>query len=391
MKATTLAVGTEVVDGQITDRNSAWLSERSVLAGLEMIEHRAVPDDRERIAQALRELSDKSDLLFVTGGLGPTSDDFTRELIAEVYSLPLEYDEASWQKIVKRFEARGVQAKPIQRQQCYFPKTARILENPMGTANAFYLHLDWKGRSLEVFVLPGPPAEIAAVWEAHLAAHVASLVPIQEQEDLHLWRTLGLGEGDIAEKTEEAIIGSGLRVGYRAHLPYVEVKLWVPRAHPAPEVVARVEEALGPWLISRGKNDVALCVVKSVYEGHDVAIIDRVTGGYVQQRLSECLSQFRRENPGRDSKGSLRITTTLVSQTHDEAVSSQGDAVFLALMPDEANQQWTVKMTGPESQTLAVAPTSLYNFGTERGHKYMAEKMFHVLSSLAPFARHQEG
>lgn len=386
MKASTLAVGTEVVDGQITDRNSAWLSERASEAGIEMIEHRAVPDDRVKIAQALRDLSETSDLLFVTGGLGPTSDDFTRDLVAEVYGLPLEFDEGSWQKIVKRFEARGAQAKPMQRQQCYFPKTAQVLENPAGTANAFSLAVKWNGRPLEIFVLPGPPVEVTTVWDLHLVRRMTTLVPPEQRDDLHLWQTLGLGEGDIAEKVEVAIAGSGLRVGYRVHPPYVEVKLWVPRAKAVDfkRVVEAVETALNPWIAVRGKQDIAACFARAAFEGHDIRVLDHVTGGYVHARLFESLANFRKANPDLEAKGSLQVTTALLGSPRDEAEA--GGSIQISLLEDRENKQWVVKMTGLESQTLAVQPTSLYNFGSERGHKYMAEKMFHALSRLAPFA-----
>lgn len=389
LRAATLAVGTEVVDGQITDRNSAWISDRCVAAGLEVIEHRAVPDDREMIAEALRELSVKVDLLFVTGGLGPTSDDFTRDLISEVYNAPLEYHEPSWDKIVKRFEARGAVAKPIQRQQCFFPRGAAVLENPVGTANAFSMPVVWNGRSVFVVTLPGPPAEIAAVWEKHLEAKIESLVPSAGHEDLYLWQTLGVGEGDIAEKVEEAIAGSGLRVGYRVHLPYVEVKLWVRRAEAAraKAFVDRVEAALASSTVAHGKTDAADGVIRAAFGGHNIAILDRVTGGYVQARLNERLSEYRRAHPGLEPRGSLRITTLLVNADDTAYEPPAGDSIFIALKPDHDAKEWIVKMTGPATQTLAVKPTSLYNFGTERGVKYMAEKMFHALNGLAPFAQ----
>jgi nicotinamide-nucleotide amidase len=389
LKAVTLAIGTEVVDGQITDRNSAWISDRCVSAGLEVIEHRAVADDRKMIAQALGELSERTDLLFVTGGLGPTSDDFTRDLISEVFMSPLEFHEASWKKIVKRFEDRGAVAKPIQRQQCFFPRGAAVLDNPVGTANAFSMPIVWKGRRVFVVVLPGPPAEIAAIWDAHLAAKIEALVPSAQHEELHSWHTLGVGEGDIAEKVEEAIRGSGLRVGYRVHLPYVEVKVWSRGTDPNLDklVLEKVEKALELWTTVRGKTDAADGIIKASFAGQNIAILDRVTGGYLQNRLFERLAVFQKANPQLAPKGSLRITTTLLANdlSAHEVPALKGDSVFLSLMPDAEKKQWLVKMNGVDPQTLAVEPTSLYNFGTERGHKYMAEKMFHALSKLAPF------
>ena len=116
----TLAVGTEVTDGQIVDRNSAMLSQLVIDLGFSVIEHRAVPDDRPLILDALNELGSKVDIIFVTGGLGPTSDDFTRELIADYVSQKLIFNEESWQHVVTTLKSRGVAAREIQKQQCYF-------------------------------------------------------------------------------------------------------------------------------------------------------------------------------------------------------------------------------------------------------------------------------
>jgi nicotinamide-nucleotide amidase len=391
VKAATLAIGTEITDGQITDRNSTWISDRCTAAGLDVVEHRAVPDDRSMIAQALRELSEKSDYLFVTGGLGPTSDDMTRDLVADVFQSPLEYDEASWQKIEKRFAARGALAKPIQQQQCFFPKGSTLLENPAGTANAFSLSVVWNKRPLFVVVLPGPPAEIAAIWDLRLAQRLESVVPMEAREDLVVWQTLGLGEGDIAEKVEAAVAGSGLRIGYRVHLPFVEVKLWARSAdaNKAKPFIDRINDSLATWTVGRGKSDSADCLIRSSFGGRDIVILDLITGGYLQSRLMERLAAFRKSNPGLESKGSLRVTTLLLanelSKAEQAAAEKESDSIFLSLVPDDANKGWVVKLSGSLTQTLAVEPTPLYNFGTERGHKYMAEKMFHALSGLALF------
>ncbi len=396
LRAATLAIGTEVTDGQITDRNSAWISERCNAAGLEMIEHRVVPDDRARISQALQELSEKTDLLFVTGGLGPTSDDITRDLVAEVFQRPLEYNDASWQKIVKRFEARGAVAKPIQLQQCFFPRGANILENRVGTANAFSLSVVWKTRNIFVVVLPGPPVEIEAVWDLHLANQIEKMVPAETREELVIWQTLGLGEGDIAEKVEAAIADSGLRVGYRVHLPYVEVKIWVLKTDfvRAKPFLDRINDSLATWTVSQGKTDFADSVIRSSFGGHDIAILDRITGGYLQTRLMERLLVFRKANPGLESKGSLRVTTSLLAndvfESEPNAAAKKTDSIFLSLAPDNENKSWVIKISGPFIQSLAVEPTPLYNFGTDRGNKYMTEKMFHILAGLLPLVSQKD-
>ena len=116
-RAATLAIGTEITDGDVVDQNSAWLSVRLVDMGFAVSEHRSVPDSRAAILAAVRELAKSNQLLFVTGGLGPTSDDFTREIIAEAAGLPLELSEDSWSRIQLLLESRGVEATETQKRQ----------------------------------------------------------------------------------------------------------------------------------------------------------------------------------------------------------------------------------------------------------------------------------
>ncbi|RYZ72242.1 MAG: competence/damage-inducible protein A, partial [Proteobacteria bacterium] len=337
-KAATLAVGTEVVDGQITDRNSAWISDKAVALGLQVIEHRAVADDREAISKALTELAAQVDVLFVTGGLGPTSDDFTRELISSVFKAPLEYDSGSWAHIVKRFESMGRVAKPIQKQQCYFPKTALVLENPAGTANAFWLTTadpSAAERFVDVIALPGPPAEIAVVWEKHIAAKLESFTPLEFREDLHIWRTLGVGESDVAERVEEAIKGSGFRVGYRAHLPYIEVKLWVPRSRAieSENVLPKIDDALAQWLVSKGKGELTDSLLLASHMGQDIRIRDEATGGLLQARLFERAKALKLEPS--QAKGSLLIESELFKPAiHDAPLGTSVTAI--GIEADEA-------------------------------------------------------
>ena len=295
LRAATLAVGTEVVDGQITDRNSGWISQMVSESGVQVIEHRAVADDRRDISRALEELAQRADLLFVTGGLGPTSDDFTRELISAVFNKPLEFDLSSWEQIQSMLLSRGIAVKEVQRQQCYFPRGSRVLKNPVGTANGFTFQTaagEASAHELRVYALPGPPSEIAAIWDLNLKLEMAELIPADRREELVILRCLGKPESDVAEITEAAIAGSGLRVGYRAHLPYIEVKLWVPAAsrQAMQPVINKVEADLGDWIISRGKEDLADPLLQILNNTQQklrtpVEIIDGATAGFLQDRL----------------------------------------------------------------------------------------------------------
>lgn len=301
----TLAVGTEITDGQISDRNSQWLSARAGELGYEVLEHRAVPDDRAVILRALSELSERARLIFVTGGLGPTSDDFTRECIAEFAGEPLEWHEPSWSAILERLNARGAKATENQKQQCFYPKSATILKNAKGTANGFAL-LNRNGT--RIVSLPGPPSEIEAIWNDGLRAMIESAGHF-EKPRLTLLRTMGLGEGALASRVEE-IFDNVLRasegavarpvIGYRATAPYVEIKIWATAAQEkiVEHAAIEIRREFSSILVNEGAEDLADGVLARIATegaaGIRTVLVDDVTNGEVINRL------FRRAGILRD-------------------------------------------------------------------------------------------
>lgn len=219
-RAGIIGIGTELTQGQILNRNGQWLSEALIKKGIRTNFHLVVPDQKNLMLEALKFAQNHCHLVVLTGGLGPTSDDFTRDIVAEFFGLKLAWNETAWQHIVDRIRAKGREPKDIQKQQAYIPETAKLLMNPAGTACGFFLQKD----GLEVFVLPGPPREIEAIWpeiDQWLSAKVFAIDPWITK----IWLLKNVLESEIALITEEALDGSGLERGYRATIPDVEVKV----------------------------------------------------------------------------------------------------------------------------------------------------------------------
>lgn len=292
-----LAIGTEVTDGQIVNRNTAWLAEKMTALGAEVAEHRSVADDREPILRALGDLVARNEIVFVTGGLGPTSDDFTRECVAEFLQRPLVWHQASFDKIEARLKSRGVPVTENQRRQSHFPEGAEVLANRAGTADAFLLALEdsrWSSARW-LTALPGPPSEIEAVWSDGLEARMKAVLPPVTRK-LRLLRSMGRGEGmigDFLEPLIDRLTGeSGLErpvVGYRAHIPYVEIKLWSEDTA-GEELVDRIATELRSWLgdffVNEGKLDLADQVL-DVLGSSRLLIVDEVLRGDLVRRLNE--------------------------------------------------------------------------------------------------------
>jgi nicotinamide-nucleotide amidase len=152
-----IAVGSELLGTTRVDTNSLYITGRLAELGIDVRIKSVVGDEREDLATMLRQALERSDLVVLTGGLGPTDDDLTRDVVAEVLGLPMSIDEAIVAAIRARFERRGLVMPEVNRRQAQVPRGAIVLENPNGTAPGLFMdHEGPRGRRI-VILLPGPP------------------------------------------------------------------------------------------------------------------------------------------------------------------------------------------------------------------------------------------
>ena len=201
MRAIILSIGDELVLGQTVDTNSAWLSQQLAAVGCAVAAHLTVPDDQRAIEQAIEESVGRCDFLVISGGIGPTDDDLTRQALAAVMREPLEPNEAWLAELRKFFEARGRRMPESNRIQAMIPRGAAMIFNTAGTAagiDATYVSGDQKP-VCRVFVMPGVPKEMKIMFTRDVLPHVKK----QGGGAVILSRTLhtfGLGESAVAEK-----------------------------------------------------------------------------------------------------------------------------------------------------------------------------------------------
>lgn len=399
IRVSTLAVGTEITDGQILDRNSQWLSEKMLELACEIVEHRAVPDDREKILRGLRDLSGLSDILFVTGGLGPTSDDFTRECVAQYLAdqgAPdaLVWSPEAWTWAEERLKSRGSPITENQKQQCFFPAGTSLLKNNQGTAFGFFIR---KNGNLLV-CLPGPPLEIESIWRAGLEQVIRSLVGASKRSKrrLSILRTMGIGEGALAFAVEEILTAVStkykaprLEVGYRAHAPYVEIKIW---AEPSSQAMA--DEALGiirkkfaEFYVNSDQEDVADGFLKQVVrketQGRKIAVVDTVTQGEFHRRLLERVRASG--NISGDStllSAFLQDVVYLVASRTDwfQAVAALEKPLEVYSLEAGENDRQLILRHGQEVRVIEMPKLSL-GIATDRGRKWATETALRVWGS----------
>lgn len=192
MDAAIIAIGSEMLTPQKIDTNSLYLTDHLNARGVEVVMKMIVGDHRGRLAAAMRHALANVDLLILSGGLGPTEDDLTRDSVAEVCRRPLLFDQTICDGIEERFRRMNRKMSEINRRQAYVVEGARILPNSRGTAPGQWVEHD--GR--HILLLPGPPNELKAMFETHCLPRLDELLPAQVIRT-RFYRVAGMPESDL--------------------------------------------------------------------------------------------------------------------------------------------------------------------------------------------------
>jgi nicotinamide-nucleotide amidase len=221
MNAEILAIGTELLLGEIIDTNTPAIARALRSIGLDLYRTVIVGDNAERIAQAVREASQRSDIVITTGGLGPTVDDATREGVAQAFGVPTEFRPDLWEQIQQRFARYGRQPTDNNRQQAMLPAGAVGIENPVGTAPAFR----FESASSVVIALPGVPSEMSYLLEAAVLPYVQQRLGMTAIIKLRVVKASGMGESWLDERIADLERSSNPTVGLSAHPGQVDVRI----------------------------------------------------------------------------------------------------------------------------------------------------------------------
>jgi len=284
VRGAVLAVGDELLLGDIVNSNAAWLGEALAAVGVQVVHSAMVGDDVPRLATALRRALEDADVVVVTGGLGPTGDDLTRDAVALVAGVPLDRSPAIEEQLRERFRAYGFEMPPDVLRQADVPRGATVLDNPVGTAPGLRLEVD--GRL--VVALPGPPHELQATARAgvlpDLARRTGTVVTTRTL------RCAGLGESNVAERVEAAVrVPAGVDLAYLAGAGVVRVR-FTTAGDPAvlEPLVQACAEALGSAVWGRDEQTLPEVVGRLLADrGQTVATAESLTGGLVGAALSE--------------------------------------------------------------------------------------------------------
>ncbi|QIQ22435.1 nicotinamide mononucleotide deamidase-related protein YfaY [Zophobihabitans entericus] len=225
MRIEMLSTGDEVLYGQIVDTNSAWLSDFLFQQGFPITSRVTAGDNLNQLVDMLRERSKQNDVLIVNGGLGPTSDDLSALAAAMANNEEL-VEHAEWIAEMERYFAqRGRPMSPTNRKQAMLPKSATIINNPVGTACGFLVKLN--GCSL--FFTPGVPSEFKVMVKDEILPRLKQMFPNIVTPVCYRLTTLGRSESEIAAELESQLkLPENVDLGYRSAMPIIELKLTGP-------------------------------------------------------------------------------------------------------------------------------------------------------------------
>jgi nicotinamide-nucleotide amidase len=227
MRAVLLNTGTELLAGDVQDTHLAFIAREIFPVGLRIEERRTVGDGAV-IGETLKELFARAEIIFVTGGLGPTSDDITRDVTAELLRLKLEENAELLSSLKERLRVRGIKWVSSIARQAQVPAGAQILPNENGSASGLYLkaNINPAIASPHVFLLPGPPRELQPMFRDHAMSILRSIVKGPPPVERRFYKIAVMGESVIEEKIGSKILAiPGVEVGYCARPGEVDVRI----------------------------------------------------------------------------------------------------------------------------------------------------------------------
>lgn len=280
-----LSTGDEVLHGQITDTNAAWLANFFFEQGLPLTRRNTVGDNLDSLVNILRERSEHADVLIVNGGLGPTSDDLSALAAATAKGEGLVLHNEWLVQMERFFTERGRVMAPSNRKQAEIPASAELVDNPVGTACGFAVTLN---RCL-MFFTPGVPSEFKVMVEHEILPRLLERFTLPEPPICLRLTTFGRSESDLAQSLDPLPLPEGVSMGYRSSMPIIELKLTGPATQKAAMLALwpEVQRVAGESLIFEGTEGLPAQIARHLQERQlSLTLSEQFTGGLLALQLS---------------------------------------------------------------------------------------------------------
>lgn len=334
MKIEILTIGDELLSGDVVNTNAATLSEALWSEGFEVAYQTSVRDDPATMKEALLLASKRAQLVIVSGGLGPTADDFTLEIAAKTFKRPLALDENYLSYLRNLFRKWGRELSDNNKKQAMVPKGARTFQNRVGTAPGVGL----KFRQTQFYFLPGVPKELKQIFSDFILPEILSDRKRGDVFESKILRCFGAAEADLDAALKDLYVNrldiAGVRIGFRAHFPETLVKLSAWGRDPQAvkkgmrEAEGKIREKIGKYIYGEGESTLEGVVGTLLAEKQKtVSVAESCTGGLIAHRITNIAGSSRYFKNGvvvysNEGKMSILGVTHDIIEKHG-AVSSQ--------------------------------------------------------------------
>ena len=365
MNAEVIAIGDELTTGQRLDTNSQWISRELSVLGITTSFHTTITDALDDGVAAFRIAVERADLVIVTGGLGPTADDLTRDVLAIVANEPLELSAEALVAVESRFARRAMPMPESNRRQALFPRTSRIIPNPEGTAPGIDLEILRRSTgSSRIFALPGVPSEMRVMWRESV---VPALLAMQPAGGTILFRRIkcfGAGESAVEAMLPDLIErGRDPLVGITAHEATITLRIV---ARGADEAACRariaptervIRECLGELVYGTEDDEIEdAALAAAAAAGSTLATVEIATQGQVAALFAQAAARRRAAGVDGGVAGGIvlpdpadgRTPAELAAWARDERGATCGLAVGPARRDAEGVETVVIALARPE-------------------------------------------
>jgi nicotinamide-nucleotide amidase len=292
-KAEIIAIGDELLSGDVENTTTPFIIDQIRSLGYELIRATTVGDETDRIARAVQGALGAAEIVILTGGLGPTPDDITREALAKAIDSPLEFKPELWQEIQRLFEQRGKSTPPANINQAYLPYHAQAVPNSVGTACGIIV----EHHEAAIILLPGPPHELRRMWLDSVQPYLERRYPANslDRQQSRVLKIYGLGESEVMERLRRLLDATReTGVGFGFYPRAGEVHITMKAAGAGHETGAlldhlsvSLQNLLGTDLYGMGEDTLPAITGALLKERHQtVATAESCTGGLVAHYLT---------------------------------------------------------------------------------------------------------
>ena len=283
--AVILSTGDELITGKVVDTNSAFIADRLFSIGVKVCAVLKVGDDREKLLWSLRQACELGDVVIGTGGLGPTADDLTTELVAQFLGRKLVTNDAEASAIKNRFQARGIAWTANNLKQARFPEGAAVIANPMGTAPGFRVSAN-HGKSL--VWLSGVPQEMVAMLNETVIPWIAAERGTDKEIYTWAFKIYGITESKLDDLVAPLDLGQDAKLSFRAHFPDLTLRLTVSGQEKRfVGLCEQIRRVLGTHIYADGDVTMEEKVGELLLQKNQtLSLAESCTGGLISHRIT---------------------------------------------------------------------------------------------------------